>query len=87
MYEADGWIIDADLTMKEVHQIQTLNVMDSDSAIYPLFARVIKAWPYAPLDPANVASYEDLRISQMGELMTRLSAAFQQLLGTIAKPA
>lgn len=37
-------------------------------ALYPFFARTIKRWPYADLDPTAIESYSKLTLKQFKEV-------------------
>lgn len=43
--------------------------------LYPWYARYVKAWPYAPLDPTKPEDYRGLTFDQWKELDLRMGKA------------
>jgi len=54
--------------------------VQDDPLIYPYIARAIVRWPY-PLDPKNLASYDELEMDQFMEVSKRFGAALKRRLG------
>lgn len=78
----DGWLIDVDVKNKERKAFfaaqKQAQAEDKEELIYPWLARFIERWPYK-FDPSDVASYEEIKTSEMFEAVTRVTAAFQRL--------
>lgn len=80
-----AWSIDVDVTKKEHREFlavcKTSIDQSDDTLIYPFLAKYIKAWPYEG-DPANPETYDSLKLSQFGEVVKRVQAAFQAISGS-----
>jgi hypothetical protein len=78
-----GWIIDfSTWKMKDKRAFGQAVVASNadDAALYPHFAACVKEWPYEALNPADVASYDELTILQYKEVANQVASALKSFI-------